>query len=111
MRYKRVKIFENNDLLYKNKLLEKDKLFFRQYESVKMKEVLEEDYDKFDIKSHTWTQGDTLEKLSSRFYGNPRYWFLIAYYNSKPTEYSLENGETIYIALPLEKILNHYNKG
>lgn len=109
MRYNYVKTFNNDDELYKKDLIEKDKLFINQYESVKLRQLLESEYDAFDLKSHTWTQGDTLEKLSSLYYLNPRYWFLLAYFNNKPTEFHVANGDTIYIPMPLQKVLNFYN--
>jgi len=109
MRYKQIKTFNNDNELYKKLLIEKNKLFINQYESLKLRALLESDYDQFDIKSHVWTQGDTFEKLSSLYYLNPRYWFILAYFNSKPTEFYVSNGETIYIPMPLQKVLNFYN--
>lgn len=110
MRYNQVKTFDNDNELYKKELSQKDKLFYRQYESVKLNMLLESDFEEFDIKSHIWVQGDTFEKLSSLYYGNPRFWFLLAYFNNKPTEFHVENGGVIYIPMPLQKVLNFYNK-
>ena len=56
---------------------------------------------------HVWSVGDRYYKLASKFYGNPKYWWVIAHYNKKPTEADLTPGDIIYIPTPLEKILNY----
>ena len=56
---------------------------------------------------HVWKVGDRYYKLASQFYGNPKYWWIIAHYNKKPTEADLSTGDIIYIPTPLEKILNY----
>jgi len=56
---------------------------------------------------HIWTTGDRYYKLASEYYGDPTLWWVIAHYNQKPTEGSLELGDVIYIPLPIGQVLGY----
>lgn len=56
---------------------------------------------------HIWRVGDRYYKLAAGFYGDPKYWWVIAHYNKRPTEADCTVGDVIYIPTPLEKILNY----
>ena len=58
---------------------------------------------------HIWRVGDRYWKLASKYYKNPSLWWLIAWFNQKPTEAHLSIGDTILIPKPLSKILEYYN--
>jgi len=57
---------------------------------------------------HVWATGDRYHKLSAIYYKNPKYWWLIAWYNQTPTEAHVKVGELIYIPMPLERALASY---
>ena len=59
---------------------------------------------------HTWSTGDKLWKLAQLYYGLPNYWWLIAWYNQKPTESHFTVGDVIYIPTPFERVLSYYNR-
>jgi len=59
---------------------------------------------------HTWAMGDKLWKLAQLYYGLPNYWWLIAWYNQKPTESHFAVGDIVYIPTPFERILSLYNR-
>lgn len=63
-------------------------------------EVLEFDYD-----VHVWKLGDRYYKLAERFYGNASYWWVIAWFNKKPTEQHVGVGDLIRIPLPIGQVL------
>jgi hypothetical protein len=63
-------------------------------------EVLQFDYD-----VHVWKLGDHYYKLAERFYGNPSYWWVIAWFNKKPTESHVKIGDLIRIPLPIGEVL------
>ena len=44
---------------------------------------------------------------SSVYVDDTNLWWVIAWYNKKPTEAHVKAGETIVIPLPLDKILRH----
>jgi len=54
--------------------------------------------NEFDIlDEHTWSQGDSLYKLSNRYYGEYQYWWTIGITNSKPTDAHYSIGDVVYI--------------
>ena len=54
---------------------------------------------------HVWAVGDRYWKLASEHYGDPEFWWVIAWYNKAPTENMLSLGDTIIIPKPIERIL------
>ena len=56
-------------------------------------------------KIHLWKQADKYWKLSQKYYQDPRYWWIIAQYNQKPTEAHLSSGDVIIIPLPVTQAL------
>jgi len=48
---------------------------------------------------HIWTYGDRFYKLASQYYGDARLWWVIAWYNGRPTEVDIHPGQTIRIPL------------
>ena len=46
---------------------------------------------------HVWVNGDTFWKLAHDNYGDTKYWYVIAQYNSLPTEAHLKEGDTVEI--------------
>ena len=58
-----------------------------------------------DTVVHVWKQGDTFWKLSNRYFGIPKYWYLIAKFNAKPTEAHISIGESILIPVDIKPLL------
>ena len=58
---------------------------------------------------HLWKAGDRYWKLAAKYYKEPSLWWLIAWFNQKPTESHISVGETILIPKPVSKILQYYN--
>ena len=56
--------------------------------------------------AHVWKYGDRFYKLADTYYNDARFWWVIAWYNSTPTEASLKNGSVIYIPLDLSNTLS-----
>ena len=50
-------------------------------------------------------------KLASEHYGDPSLWWVIAYFNKKPTEFHSKIGEAIYIPEQWEIIYNSIIEG
>ena len=53
-------------------------------------------------------EGDRLDLLSQEFYGDPRYWWVIAQFNQKPTESHFQVGDIYYVPISIEQILEFY---
>ena len=57
---------------------------------------------------HIWRQGDRYYKLANTHYGNAKLWWVIAWFNKKPTEGHVKLGDIIKIPLPIEVIMRYY---
>jgi len=57
------------------------------------------------ITSHTWQFEDRYWKLAKNYYGDSKYWWIIAWFNKKPIEGTLNVGDTLNIPLPLSRVL------
>lgn len=55
--------------------------------------------------NHIYSVGDSLSKISFKHYGDARYWWLIAWFNTKPTDFHCKVGDIIEVPLPLEEVL------
>jgi len=53
-----------------------------------------------------WAVGDTLMKMSKQHYGDVRYWYIIAWYNFKPTDAHFQLGDVVFVPTDLSKILS-----
>lgn len=52
----------------------------------------------FDILSeHVWTHGDSLLKLSFKFFGKQDFWWVIGLVNNKPTDAHYKIGDIVYL--------------
>tara|TARA_R110002060_G_scaffold41873_2_gene53398 strand:+ start:810 stop:1148 length:339 start_codon:yes stop_codon:yes gene_type:complete len=55
-----------------------------------------------------WKSTDTLYNMAAEYYGSPQYWWVIAWYNKKPTESHFKVGDIYYVPLPLETVLGYF---
>ena len=67
---------------------------------------------RLSYKEHYWSSSDRLFKLSLKYYGTTKDWWIISRFNGKPTEADFVVGDRILIPLPLDIIkdyLGYYN--
>ena len=109
-RYQEARIIQNQDADYKKQF--KDKFEGRPAFPHLETQVLEypsiEEMKKFTYANHIWKLGDRYYKLAHQYYGDSKYWWVIAQFNKKPTEQHVENGDLIKIPLPLRGVLEAY---
>tara|TARA_Y100001938_G_scaffold69128_1_gene95925 strand:+ start:395 stop:733 length:339 start_codon:yes stop_codon:yes gene_type:complete len=55
--------------------------------------------------THIWKYGDRLYNLAHQYYGDTRYWWVIAWWNGYCMESQIKTGAVIYIPLNLEEAL------
>ena len=106
-RYDNRRLIKNDLEEYENFFEERDINYIVQYNTKSLRYPTVNQISSLTRVQHVWKVGDRYYKLASQFYGNPRYWWIIAHYNKKPTEADLTVGDIIYIPTPLEKILNY----
>jgi len=54
---------------------------------------------------HTWKYGDRLYVLANNYYGDSRYWWVIAWWNGYNMESQIKTGKVLAIPLNLEETL------
>ena len=77
----------------------------KQYTTPIFNQITTNDARKLQRVRRLWSPGDRLYKLASEYYGDPEMWWVIAWYNQKPTESHFTLGQTVLIPLPLEDVL------
>ena len=104
-RYKNTDIKKNVSALYKKLRKERglpDALV--QYETNRQAAPTVDEIKVLNNMGHIWTTGDRLYKLADKHYSDPELWWIIAWYNNKPTEAHFKVGDLIQIPLPLERV-------
>ena len=108
-RYDSKQILENSEDTYEDVFENRGVSHIRQYGSPNMTHLTVDQIRELDRVGHVWKVGDRFYKLSHKYYGDAKYWWVIAWFNKKPTESHVEFGEVIYIPLPLERVLQYYD--
>ncbi len=86
-------------------LLRRGKKSVTQFKKLKIRALSEEERKTLSNTKHIYKTGDKLYKLAHRYYGDTRYWYVLAAYNRKPTDFHCKLGDTIYIPFPLKEVL------
>lgn len=107
-RYNNKRIIVNDDDIYKEFREARNTKQIRQYETPDIPYLSIGHRLSLDRLQHIWSHGDKYWKLSSQYYNTPSYWWLIAWFNQKPTEAHVKIGDVIIIPKPLSKILKYY---
>ena len=105
-RYKRAGININTAPEYLDILRERKTNSITHYGFVPFKRLKVKDVFGVKLLNHRWTIGDRFFKLAYKHYGDPLYWWVIAFYNNTPLESDMLVGDTVYIPKPLEVILS-----
>ena len=109
-RYTTTPIFLNKDQGYKD-------AFFKQRD---IKETFQLDLPRLSFPNpaqinnlttftEVWKSTDKLYNISQKHYGDPSYWWVIAWYNEKSSEAEFKMGDIYYIPLPLSDVLGYFN--
>ena len=83
----------------------------KQYSTPFFKAFSREEYNSVRYKKHYWTNGDRYWKLANEYYGDPKLWWVIAWYNQKPNEGMVKPGVVVFVPQPLQKVLTYFNYG
>lgn len=107
-RYETRIIRKNNNVLYKTHFDTRSVKFINQYATPNLKYPTLEQYSELTIQQHIWKLGDRYYKYADEYYNDPKLWWVIAWFNQKPTENHMAIGDMVYIPLPLDKILKFF---
>ena len=106
-RYMGRRTFYNQNELYENTFREREVAGIQQYTTPKLKHLTIKQISSLTTIPHIWTTGDRFFKLAHNHYGDSRMWWVIAWFNKKPTESDLSFGDKIYIPHPLARVLSY----
>lgn len=111
-RFNKRAIFANaNDSLYHRQLKSQGTDRIVQYTSGNLTYPTVEQIQQLQIETHIWTTGDAFFKLAFKYYNDVDYWWIIPFFNKKPTEQHFQVGDVVYIPLPLYEILSIMSVG
>jgi hypothetical protein len=79
-----------------------------QFETLRLDYPKEEDITQFSFANEFWKSGDRMHKYAEAHYGDPTYWWVIAWFNKKPTDSHFKIGDLVKIPLPLMQVLSFY---
>lgn len=104
-RYSNRRVVINDDDLYSKTLEKRNVRRIRQYATAEMVYPTISQIQEMTRIKHIWTSGDRYYKLAAKYYGRTDHWWIIAFYNQRPTEADVKLGDIIYIPVPIEQIL------
>lgn len=108
-RYKELEIIRNIDEDYK--LVFSSRFSYNginQHKTDTLKYPSEEERLNMNIATEIWGYGARLYKYSQIYYGDPSYWWVIAWYNKLGAENELSFGDAVEIPQPLDYVLATY---
>ena len=98
----------NTSEKYADILARRNLKFVQQYVSREITYPTDEQISNLLIRKHLWTVGDRYWKMAAEQYGDPALWWILAWFNSKPTEAHVRVGDIIYIPHPLDKVYSYF---
>jgi nucleoid-associated protein YgaU len=109
-RYQELLIVQNEDPDYKKLFKKKfeNRQSFPHLESQSLEYPSIDEIKRFTFANHIWKLGDRYYKLAHHYYGDSKYWWVIAWFNKKPTEQHVSIGDLVKIPLPLNDVLDSY---
>lgn len=106
MRYQNKTTLVVGDPLYKKKLIEQGVGSIEIEQPPDLAYPTVEQIRQLEVVHRTWGVGDRLYKYAHEYYGDSRLWWVIAFYNKKPTESHFGIGDIVRIPMPLQKVLD-----
>ncbi len=106
-RYDNRRIAKNSDELYRELFDDRNVRFIRQFRTGVLKHPTASQVRTLQLSGHIWSVGDRFYKLAQKHYQDASYWWVIAWFNQKPTESHLKLGDTIQIPTPLDRVLGY----
>jgi len=104
-RYTKARELVNNSEYYAPLRKSRDKKAIVHYATIKVKNPTVQERASIKRTNHIWKYGDRLYTLSHKFYGDSRYWWVIAWWNGYGVEADIKNGASIAIPLNIEDAL------
>ena len=104
-RYNKARVLTNASDYYKLLRQERKVKVIRQYATPRLHNPTVAQRAALKTTRHIWSYGDRFYTLADQYYGDARFWWVIAWYNATPTEADLKLGQLIRIPLNIEQTL------
>ena len=104
-RYTDRRIMKNVNELYDEMREERDVSAIVHYGTPNLSYPTSKQMKEIVALKHRWVRGDRYYKLAFEHYGDASLWWIIAWFNKKPTESQVKVGSIVRIPKPLSKIL------
>lgn len=99
-------IFTNDDEIYEGYLNKVGSKLIEHRSLIMFGDPRQETFlNEINYSTHVYSFGDSLSKIAYKEYGDPKYWWVIAWFNTKPTDFHCEVGDIIQIPHPLNEVL------
>ena len=108
-RYNNRQITRNKNKLYKKHFEDRNVTQIRQFRTPELSYPTPDEIRQLNVLTHVWKTGDRYYKLSFEYYGSSKYWWVIAWFNQKPTESHVKYGDVVFVPSPLDKLLNLFD--
>lgn len=108
-RYGNRRILDNQERLYKSLFDKRYVNKIEHYDTPILRYPTEEEIGELDFEEVVWSVGSSYTKLANDYYGSPKLWWVIAWFNKKPMDTEVQLGDLIMVPLPIEKILTFYD--
>lgn len=108
-RYQSRDMFFNDDAAYRDQFFrDRDIKQILQYKTARLSYPTNEQISSIESIPYAWGATDKLYNLAYEYYGYAELWWVIAWYNKKPTSAHFKIGDVIYIPLPLTQVLEFF---
>jgi len=104
-RYSTTKVLTNASDYYSPLRKKRGVKRIRQYVTPKIYHPTVNERSQILSHKHVWKTTDRLSNLAYQYYGDVRYWWVIAWYSGYPTEANLFPGAVLYIPVSLDAAL------
>jgi len=107
MRYIYRQVLRNTSETYEEVREKRGLSVINHYGTPRLKHINSKQIAKLNRITHIWKVGDRFYKLAYKHYGDSKYWWVIAWYNKRPTESHVLLGDMIFVPKPLETVLRY----
>jgi hypothetical protein len=104
-------LIRNEEELYEEFFEERGVKRITHYKTPRWSRLTPKVRSQFIREKYVWKLGDSYWKLANEFYGNSKFWWVLAWYNQAPTEGHMKVGNTLYVPRPIAKVLSFFKFG
>ena len=94
-----------NDI-YREMLEARGVRWIKLYRTARLKYPSPAELRNIETITHIWKMGDRYEKMAFQFYGDAKLWWVIAWFNKRPGEFTNRIGDVLHVPISLEKALS-----